>query len=233
LHNPIAAAIGWNGQSEMELAVEVLGSLPADSLLLGDRYYGVPKVVARLDKEKNRQYLVRVRSNLQSKVLEAYGDGSALVEIRSEGKSMQVREIMGRVCRANGKWTTVRLWTSLLDWKAHPARELIALYARRWEEEVFYKELKVDMRSSPLVRSHTPETAAQEIAALILAHAILTEERVQAGKVGDVGVLRISFLKTLEAMRGLWNFLELTDGLLDPKSIRTMPLTGIDPPLLI
>ena len=220
LHNPIAAAIGWDGQSEMELAVEVLESLPADSLLLGDRYYGVPKVVARLNKDKNRQYLIRVRSNLQSKVLEAYGDGSALVEIRSEGKSMQVREIMGRVCRANGKWTTVRLWTSLLDWKAHPAMELIALYARRWEEEVFYKELKVDMRSTPLVRSHTPETAAQEIAALILAHAILTEERVQAGKVGEVGVLRISFMKTLEAMRGLWNFLEITEGLLDPKSIR-------------
>ena len=220
LHNPIAAAIGWNGQSEMELAGEVLESLPANSLLLGDRYYGVPKVVARLNKDKNRQYLIRVRSNLQSKVLEAYGDGSALVEIQSEGKPMPVREIMGRVCRTSGKWTAIRLWTSLLDWKTHPARELIALYARRWEEEVFYKELKVDMRSTPLVRSHTPETAAQEIAALILAHAILTEERVQAGKVGEVGVLRISFLKTLESLRGLWNFLELTEGLLDPKAIR-------------
>jgi hypothetical protein len=33
-------------------------------------------------------------------------------------------------------------------------------------------------------------------------------------------VLRISFLKTLESLRGLWNFLELTEGLLDPKAIR-------------
>jgi len=41
------------------------------------------------------------------------------------------------------------------------------LYGRRWEQEIFYKELKVDMRSTPCLRSHTPLTAAQEIAALI------------------------------------------------------------------
>ena len=45
----------------------------------------------------------------------------------------------------------MRLWTSLLDWKKHPAGELLALYAQRWEQESFYRELKVDMRSSPLV----------------------------------------------------------------------------------
>jgi hypothetical protein len=128
-----------------------------------------------------------------------------------------VREILGKVQRAGrGAATTVRLWTSLLDWSQHPASELLALYARRWEQEIFYKELKVDARSTPCLQSHTPLTAMQEIAALILAYAVLVRYRVEAASVGQVGVLRISFLKTLQVVQGLWQFLEVTSDMLTP-----------------
>ena len=98
--------------------------------------------------------------------------------------------------------------------------ELLALYARRWEQEVFYKELKVDTRSTPRLQSQTPLTGAQEIAALILAYAVLVDHRIAAAQVGEVGVLRISFRKTLEALRGLWQFLQVTSDLLNAKEIR-------------
>jgi hypothetical protein len=88
---------------------------------------------------------------------------AVLVEIRAGGQTRLVREIVGRVQRGGrGASTTVRLWTSLLDWQRHPATELLALYTRRWEQEVFYKELKVDARSTPNLQSHTPLTAMQE-----------------------------------------------------------------------
>jgi len=114
----------------------------------------------------------------------------------------------------------VRLWTSLLDWRAHPAAELLALYAKRWEQEVFYKELKVEMRSTPHLQSHTPLTAIQEIAAMILAYAVLVDCRVQAASAGGVDVLRISFMKTLQVVQGLWQFLELSADLLTPAQVR-------------
>ena len=41
LRNPIAAAVGLKNESEMELGREVLQSMPEDSLLIGDRLYGV------------------------------------------------------------------------------------------------------------------------------------------------------------------------------------------------
>ena len=163
---------------------------------------------------------MRVRSSLKRVVLQPFPDGSALVEIRAGKKKMLVREIVGHVRKGKAKWSPVRLWTSLLDWRKHPAAGLLALYARRWEQESFYRELKVDMRSTPLLQSHTPLTAAQEIAALIMAYAILVDERIKAAVLGDVPVLRISFLKTLEAMRGLWQFLQVTDGLLDDRGVR-------------
>jgi hypothetical protein len=220
LHNPIAAAVGMREESEMVLAREVLPLLPEKSLLIGDRYYGVPEVLVGLSAEGQREFLVRVRKNLKPRYLEAMPDGSRLVEIRAGSGRRLVREIVGQVRRGQGPATTVRLWTSLLDGRRHPAVELLALYARRWEHEVFYKELKVDTRSMPRVQSQTPLTAAQEIAALILAYAVLVDHRLQAGKQGQVGVLRISFLKTLQMVRALWQFLELTSDLLTPDKIR-------------
>ena len=217
LHNPLAAALGAKGESEMTLARQVLAAQPARSLLLGDRYYGVAAVLVDLPAQQERHFLVRVKENLKRRFLESYPDGSALVEIGSGKDKRLAREILGKVQRAGrGAATTVRLWTSLLDWSQHPASELLALYARRWEQEIFYKELKVDARSTPCLQSHTPLTAMQEIAALILAYAVLVRYRVEAASVGQVGVLRISFLKTLQVVQGLWQFLEVTSDMLTP-----------------
>lgn len=219
LHNPLAAALGANGESEMALAKQVVSAQPEKSLLISDRYYGVPALLVDLPAQAERHFLVRVKKNLRATFLQSFRDGSALVEIRSGKKKRLVREIVGQV-RRGGRVTTVRLWTSLLDWHRHPAKELLALYARRWEQEVFYKELKVDMRSTPYLQSHTPLTAIQEIAALILAYAVLVDYRVAAAAVGEVGVLRISFLKTLQVVQGLWQFLEVTSDLLTPAQVR-------------
>jgi len=221
LHNPLAAALGANGESEMVLAKQVLAAQPEQSLLINDRYYGVAEVLVGLPAEGQRHFLARVKNNLKRRLLEVYADGSALVEIRSGKQTRIVREILGRVQRGgHGPVTTVRLWTSLLDWRQHPAAELLALYGRRWEQEVFYKELKVDMRSTVYLQSHTPLTAVQEVAALILAYAVLVDYRLEAASVGQVGVLRISFLKTLQVVKGLWQFLELSADLLGPQQVR-------------
>jgi hypothetical protein len=223
LHNPIGAAIGPAGESEMALAHYLIDRLPEQSLWISDRYYGVPTVVLKIDEvypEGGREFLLRARRNLKARVVEGYPDGSALVEIRHGKKTRLVREIVGRVRRGRGKWSTVRLWTSLLDWRRYPAEELLALYSRRWEQEIFYKELKVDMRSSLLLQSHTQVTAAQEIAALILAYAVLVDERIKAAKVGEVAVLRISFAKTLHLVRGLWHFLEVCEGILSADQVK-------------
>jgi hypothetical protein len=221
LHNPLAAALGVKGESEMALAKQVLLAQPTKSLLLSDRYYGVAEVLVGLSAQEQRHFLVRVKRNLKRRLLETYPDGSALVEIGSGKSTRLVREVVGRVQRdGRGAGTKVRLWSSLLEWRRHPAVELLALYARRWEQEIFYKELKVDMRSTPCLQSHTPLTAMQEIAALILAYAVLVNYRVEAASVGQMGVLRISFLKTLQIVQGLWQFLEVSSDLLTPAQVR-------------
>ncbi len=223
IHNPIGASIGPRRQSEMILSAPLLDRLPEKSLLLVDRYYGCPVMVERIKTTgPGREFLMRVKSNLKARVVEIYPDGSALVEVRSGKTKYQVREIQGTVRKGKGKGSSVRLWTSLLDWRQHPATVLLELYGRRWEQEGFYRELKVDMRSAELLNSHTLDTAAQEVAALVLAYSVLVEERLKAAEQGEMEVLRVSFRTTLRYVRGLWQFLEVSDGVVTAKQVRKL-----------
>lgn len=230
LHNPVAAAIGCKGESELVLALRLVAQLVAGDLLLADRLYGVQKVVAQLlarTREVGAHFLVRVRRNLKAHVQQVLHDGSALVELTWRDETgfkhtLLVREMTAVVRGRDGKRTKVRLWTSLLDAKLYPAGELVALYAQRWEVEITIKELKVEMRGGDLLASYTPETAAQEIAALLLALAVLVEVRCEAAQRGKVEVLRVSFRRVLRLVRALWTLLEIGEGIHTPSQVEAL-----------
>jgi hypothetical protein len=233
-HAPLAAVVGLAQESEWALAHRLLLQLPAGALLLADRLYGVAAFVNELlvgGQTVGSQWLVRVRQNVKSTVQEVRADGSALVRVavadpqnpnRKQG-FVFVREIVGRVRRPGGAWVTVRLWTSLLDARVYPAGELLALYARRWDIEVFTKELKVDLRGGTTVlQSHTLVTAAQEILALVLAMALLSQVRLAAAATGAVAPLRISFGQTLALVRSLWWMVAVGEGILEAAQVRAL-----------
>jgi hypothetical protein len=233
-HAPLAAVVGLVQESEWALAHRLLAQLPAGCLLLADRLYGVGAFVNELlvvGQTVGSQWLVRVRQNIKSSVRQVLADGSALVAVavadprHPNGKAgfVLVREIVGRVRRPGGAWVTVRLWTSLLDASACPATELLALYAQRWDIEVFTKELKVDLRGGTTVlQSHTLVTAAQEILALVLAMAMLSQVRLAAATTGAVAPLRISFGQTLALVRSLWWMVAVGEGILAAGQVRAL-----------
>lgn len=213
-HRPIAAAIAREGDSEMVLAKRLIGAMPPNSLLLADRLYGVGKFLVaflKLFMEGGSDFLVRVKKGkFKSRVLERFHDGSVLLQVwgtdpDGEGKlEFCVREIHGTVIGRGAKRTRLRLWTSLLNPKLHPALELLQLYAQRWEHEISFKELKIHLQGGTPLRSYTPETGRQEIAALLIAQAMLADLRIKAGRDGNIPVLRISFLKVLQHVCSLW-----------------------------
>lgn len=227
LHNPLAAAIGHQGQSEWELSLGLLARLPKKCLLLADRLSGCAAFAARALQACQRvgsHFLFRARSQIKVQVVRRFKDGSRLVRVpvRKKGQPrvilewLVLREIRVQLGRKGHRPTELRLWTTLLDPKTAPARELVELYARRWEHELFYREIKRQLRKSGLLQSHTVTTAAQEIAALLLAAALLAQERDRAAA-GQVPVLRVSFIKLLELLRPLWLVLALGDDLLSQR----------------
>ena len=236
IHNPLAATVGLKGEGEWTLAKEFLGSLPKRSLLIVDRLYGWGKYLDELVKScraAHSELLVKARGSNKSHKTERLSDGSALVSIRVPRKKadgprenqgeIRIREIRGRIRKPGARqWSEERLWTTLIDEQEYPAQELLELYALRWEHEIFYKELKLHMRGNDVLHSHTPETAAQEVAALLMACSIIAQERCEAAKSGNIQPLSISFLKTLDKMNSLWAVFEVSEGLLTEETKQEM-----------
>lgn len=206
-HAPLAAAFAAGALKELAWSVALLAQLPPGSLLLLDRLYGQAPMLDELQAgclKSGSHFLVRVREKLAVTILSLHGDGSATVSVRrhrkgaQKGASLTVREVQGRVwSRRNKEWVTVRLWTSLSEEEA-TARELLELYARRWEQEVFFKQLKLQLAGGALLQSHSVETAEQEIAALLVAASLIAGERVEiarsaGGEIEAAGAVRISF----------------------------------------
>ena len=224
LHQPLAAAFGWQGEGEMTLARKLIGRqpLPRRSLVLGDRLFGTQALLWELApalRLSESEVLMRVRAGLKAVREKPLADGSWLVSVEAAkpGKfrhklgKLQLREIHAEIRYGNeAKPVEIRLWTSLLDEKQHPAVVLVELYAARWEEELFFRELKSHLHGrGHLLDARTPETAAQEMLAMLLAAALVARQReVVAGRAG-VEVLRISFAKVLHKTAALCELLAL------------------------
>jgi len=224
MHNPLAAAIGRQGESEWELARRLLAQLPKGVLLLGDRLYGVPAFLVHACAACQRvgsHLLFRVPRHLTAQTLKRLPDGSRRIRVavREKGRPsriqqwLELREIRVHVGRRGFRRQALRLWTSLLSHRTAPALELAPLYATRWEHELYFREAKRVLRQTDVLQSHTVVTAAQEIAAIVLATALLARERARAAD-GQVPVLRLKFGVVLAVVRSVWFFLGPCEDLL-------------------
>jgi hypothetical protein len=233
LHNPLAAAIGRHGESEWALAQRLLAQLPKGTLLLGDRLYGVT-AFARLARAAcqrvGSQFLLRASRTVKPRVIKRLADGTRLVglPVRSPHNPKQViewievREIRVRVGRTGHRAHELRLWTSLLTPRTAPALELARVYASRWEHELYFREIKRQLRRTAVLQSHTVETGAQEIAAIVLASAVIASERARAAA-GHLPALRVSFGQVLNVVRGMWLFFgPFDDVFTDPQKTRVI-----------
>ena len=219
LHNPLAAAIGRQGESEWVLAHQVLPQMPPRALLLGDRLYGCAAFVAQawpVCQACGSHVLVRVRSRIVVEARRRLRDGSRLVRVPvrdPEDKNrvvthLDLREIRVRVGRPGHRAVALRLWTTLGNPRTAPAGEVAELYARRWEHELYFRELKRELRKSDLLHSQTVDTAAQEVAAVVVASAVLAATRASATD-GELPALRVSFRTLLRIVQALWVALDV------------------------
>lgn len=205
----------------------LLAQLPQRALLLGDRLYGVAAFAVHALAACERvgsHVLLRASRSTKPRVIQRLRDGTRLVRVavRARGNPtrivdwLELREIRVQVGRQGHRAHELRLWTSLRDPHSAPALELAKLYARRWDHELYFREVKRQLRKTDLLQSHTVETGAQEIAALVLASALLATERARAAD-GKVPVLTVSFGHVLNVVRGMWLFFGPFDDLVNDR----------------
>lgn len=248
-HQPLALACdslqGGSVQHEGELTI-ARRTLPAlrqagPSLLLADRLYGCASFIldVRQASEGRAHLLLRMRSHYHGEVLKVLGDGSTLLNVavrpprasqaraRAAGKRLpvqqvQVREVRAEVQRGGEPAFEMRLWTTLLDERQHPARELMALYAQRWEQELFYRELKHHVAGGSLLKAASVAAAQAELAGLILAASLVARRRVQAAEAVELPPVRLSLLKIGRMLGSLSLMLYSAEGILSEQQCKAL-----------
>ena len=230
-HVLFGAALGSYAVGEITLARAVVPHLRKGMLCLADRYFpGYPLWKQAVG--TGADLVWRVREKIRFDVEQRLPDGSGLSHFRPNrekgkplGEPIPVRVIEYQV---NGKAETIRIITSILDWRVAPADELAELYHERWEFETALDEFKTHLRGARTVlRSQTPELVKQEVYGILLAHFALRGLIHQAALRGGRDPDRVSFTHTVNVVRRtLPRFADLS-----PSGLESTPRggTGGDP----
>jgi hypothetical protein len=204
-HVLFGAALDSYSVGEITLARQVVPLLKKGMLCLADRYFpGYP--LWKQATGTGAELVWRVREKIRFDVEQRLPDGSWISRFRPNrekgkppGKPIPVRVIEYRI---KDKEETIRILTSILDWRAAPADELAELYHERWEFETALDEFKTHLRGARTVlRSQTPELVKQEVYGILLAHFALRGLMHQAALRGGRDPDRVSFTHTVNVVR--------------------------------
>ena len=90
--------------------------------------------------------------------------------------------------------------TTLLDAEQYPAEELAALYFKRWDVELFFRDIKTTM-GMDVLRCRTPEMIRKEILMHFIAYNCIRRLMCEAAEEAAIEVRIVSFKGSLQALR--------------------------------
>lgn len=201
---------------EARLFGELWSELNTGDILMGDRAFGSYLTMALLPL---RGVDVLSRLHQRRRFLpdkgKRIGPGDWLVNwtkppqrpkhVTREDWAAVPAEITVRIIRvrvhAKG-FRTQELWisTTLLDPLAYPTEHIAALYRRRWDMELCFRDLKTTMGMEQL-RCRTPAMVHKELLAFLIAHNFMRCLIAQAASLHHVCRTRISFKGAVDAAR--------------------------------
>jgi hypothetical protein len=115
-------------------------------------------------------------------------------------KFIEIRVLADTWQRPGFRKTTRLLVTTLLDSKKYPDSEIIALYCRRWDVELGFRNLK-DTMGLGILRTKTADRVAKEIAVNVLAYNLLRHVMWEGSRRSHVAPRELSFCATLELIQ--------------------------------
>jgi hypothetical protein len=113
---------------------------------------------------------------------------------------LRLRVLRFKLCRRGYRPESVTLVTTLLDAKEYPAREIAQLYARRWQIELWLRDIKTSM-GMEVLRCKSPQMVHKELEMFLIAYNLIRCLIAQAGAIHDVPLERLSFKGTVDSVR--------------------------------
>lgn len=90
--------------------------------------------------------------------------------------------------------------TTLLDPSKYPSEEIAGLYLKRWDVELFFRDIKITM-SMDILRCKSPEMIRKEILMNLIAYNCIRRLMYEAAQKAQIHVREVSFKGSLQAIR--------------------------------
>jgi len=113
---------------------------------------------------------------------------------------LQVRILRYRLRRAGYRTRSLTLVTTLLDAQLYPAEQLALLYAKRWQIELWFRDIKTSM-GMEVLRCQSPKMIHKELEMFFIAYNLIRCLMVQASREFEVDIQRLSFKGTVDGVR--------------------------------
>lgn len=111
-----------------------------------------------------------------------------------------LRQIKVRVKYPGFRTQWFHIVTTLLDATRYPAEELAELYFKRWDVELFFRDVKTTM-GLDILRCRTPEMIRKEILMYFIAYNCVRRLMYEAAKEADIEIRAVSFKGSVQALR--------------------------------
>ena len=200
----------WN-RHDMPFARRLLDWLQAGEVLVADRAYCSWQFLVLL-LERKVDFVIRlnqsrtVRSRRRSSWREAWKKPQRLswqdrLAWKKLPPDLSVRLVRFQVHVRGFRTKTMIIATSLLDEKAFPDSAITELYARRWQVELHFRQIKTNL-SLDVLRCLTPEMIERELWMHAIAYNLVRALVLEAALTHDVPIERLSFKGALDALQG-------------------------------
>lgn len=113
---------------------------------------------------------------------------------------MTLREIRVQISARGARTRSLVLVTTLLDAKNYPREMVAALYARRWQIELCFDDLKTTLGLETL-RAKSPASVQRELFLRLIAYNLLRSLMARAAVTHHLPVMRLSFCGSLDRAR--------------------------------
>jgi hypothetical protein len=216
---------GWEGfvtcdsrRHDVRVAPRLLKHVEAEDLLLADRAYCSYELIARITGERKAHVLMRLHQARHRKLDWRRGKKISPIErlvtwkkpkrctrssdLTDEQWDRLPDEITLRYIKLGyenraGEKSVLIVVTDLLDPEQHEATELSELYARRWEIEVRFRDVKTTL-GMEFFSVRTPDMAHKTLQMMIIAYNLMRTLMQQAAHEADEPVHHMSFKGTLD-----------------------------------
>jgi IS4 transposase len=115
-------------------------------------------------------------------------------------QELTLRVLRFQLCRRGFRPASVTLVTTLLDGQQYPTEDIAQLYARRWQIELWFRDIKTSM-GMEVLRCQSPQMVHKELEMFFIAYNLIRCLTVQAGALHQVPLERLSFKGTVDAVR--------------------------------